>query len=285
MPTINSFDIDYARALNIIMAARPDINKRTGKRVRAVHGIVFHGRQTDRGGLFPILSLRDIRPLWACAEAVWFLSGSKDPKWMEHFGFKAWSKFTDFDGSVHSATGWRWRNWFGVDQLNALINKLENDVSSRQCVLQSWDPKTDLLNPGPNVPCLVSWHLHTIDNKLNLSVFQRSADMFFGLPHDILGARIIQELIAARLHLHVGSIMYAISNAHLYEDQWEAAEEMMARADGISEYMDPILDLNLLHPDFDRALEGDLTLPMEIAARINRFYDPFPSIAGPQIAL
>ena len=286
MPKTTAFDLSYAHALKTIMNAKPEINKRTGKLVKAIHGLAFNtGYMRPASPAFPILSLRDIKPLWACAEAVWFLSGSDDPKWMAKFGFKVWDKFKDRHGKVKSATGWRWRQQFKVDQLEFAVHKLETDKTNRHAVLQAWDPDADVEKPGANVPCLVTWHLHCIGQELHLSVLQRSADMYFGFPHDILGARVVQELVAARLRMRVGSILYAISNAHLYEDQWPAAEEMMARAEGPRSYDESVQDLSLTLNDFNRAEMGDDTLPLELTALISEFYDPWPPITGPKIVL
>ena len=251
-------------------------------KVRAIHGATF----SLTPGHIPLLTLRDIKPLWTCAEVVWFLSGGLEPEFMEQFGFKVWSKFAK-DGKVMSATGFRWRTGFdGIDQLGALIEKLKADPSNRQGVLLSWDPRRDTLHPGPNAPCVMIWHVHAIQGQLHMSVLQRSADMYFGLPHDILGSRLIQELLAAHLGMQVGGLMYAVSNAHLYEDQWEAAEEMIARVESSS--YDPSTcgpDFGVTALDAERALRGDVETVFNLHDKVKALYNPWPPITGPKLVL
>lgn len=285
MNSFSLFDQAYAQALGQIMDASAHKNERTGKMVKAKAGIALH----TPPGFFPLVRLRDIKPLWTCAEVVWFMSGSKDAKWMDDFGFKVWNKFADEAGLVWSATGYRWRHHFDVDQLKEVMAKLRRDPTTRQAVLLSWDPYQDLLNPGPNAPCVMIWHLHVVDGMLHVSVLQRSADMYFGLPHDILGTKLVLELMAAGLGLRSGGISYLVSNAHLYEDQWEAAEEMMYRADmanhGSTEYLwdNGGWDLRLSADDFARAYAGDRKLVTELHVKLMEHYTPWPTISGPKL--
>jgi thymidylate synthase len=280
------FDYQYADAIGHIMDQRPETNARTGKRVKAAHGVTFHCAAQE----VPLLALRNIKPLWTCAEVVWFMSGSDDARWMARQGFSVWDKFADEHGRVASATGYRWRQHFNVDQLRQLVSKLGEDPTSRQGVLLSWDP-WDGVNPGPNVPCVMIWHFHSINGELHVSAMQRSADMYFGLPHDILGARLVQGLIAAKLGMRTGSISYLVSNAHLYEDQWEAAEEMMARADSLTEEQSKeMMERAPLEPRFSeshyrRACEGDEILPQELNNILIRGYEPGEPIKGPRLVL
>lgn len=283
----NLFDLAYADCLSEIMNTAPTTNTRTGKRVRARPGIALHLSPAQ----LPLLNLRDIKPYWTCAEVVWFLSGSKDAAWMSSFGFNVWDKFADPEGRVWSATGYRWREHFGVDQVKEIVNKLVADPSSRQCVLLSWDPASDLVNPGPNAPCLVTWHLQVLNGELFMTVMQRSADMFFGLPHDILGMKLVQTLIAARLGVRSGGMLYVVCNAHLYEDQWDAAEQMMARAQELKpSNCKGVWDPELWEPDitadhFARAMVGDKSLVEDLKYIVLKDYNPWPPIAGPKLVL
>lgn len=284
MNSVNPFDVLYAIALDKILCAPVDTNFRTGKKVRAVHGVNF----ALVPGQLPLLTLRDIKPMWTCAEVVWFLRGDPSAAFMEKYGFKVWSKFADESGFVRSATGYRWRKAFGVDQVWNVIDKLRRDVSSRQCVLLSWDPRLDAERPGPNAPCVMIWHVHVIGQELHMSVLQRSADMYFGLPHDILGSRLIQEILAAYLGLHAGGLMYSISNAHLYEDQWGPAEEMLRRAESVPTATLCGPDFGLTAANFqnimmppgpdDRAVE-------DLFENVMSIYKPWPPIAGPKLVV
>lgn len=293
MTTLNQFDMNYATALNLILDQAPSRNERTGKSVRAKAGMLFNVAP----GQVPLLSLRDIKPMWTCAEAVWFMSGSSDAKWMAEFGFNTWNKFADAEGKVHSATGFRWRGNFEsakgtVDQLKNVVDKLQKDPSNRQAVLLSWDPTLDAVNPGPNAPCVMIWHFHIVGDFLHCSVLQRSADMYFGLPHDILGTHIVQALIAAKLRVKTGGLSYLVSNAHLYEDQWQAAETMLGRVRELGEtyLLDPLWskdrhNLKLTPVDFERAEYGNASLVHDLHRMLMQNYEPMPAISGPKLVL
>ena len=271
------FDAYYAFLLRRVLSCKPEMNCRTGQQVRAIDGAFF--RLTG----FPILNLRDFNPLWDCAEAVWFMAGDSDVTFMHKFGLRNWDPFMDGQGQVQSATGYRWRHGFGFDQLGTVLAKLRTDPSSRQAVLQTWNPVDDLVHPGPNAPCLTTWHFHVINGKLNVSVMQRSGDLYFGVPHDVLGCRLIQELMAALLGLLPGNVSYMVSNAHLYEDQWKAAEEMIYREDTCAAKASYPADLCLDGAIGTRALRGDAQVVEEVHSRIRRFYKPFPAIKGPKL--
>lgn len=285
MKAISEFDLDYVQALRIIMNSMPTRNLRTGKEVRATASLVF---QLNPRAV-PLMTLRDIKPLWACAEAVWFMGGGHKADFMRGFGFKVWDKFADADGCVNSATGYRWRSHFKVDQLKELVKKLSADPTNRQAILCSWDPLEDNLRPGANVPCVDMWHFHILEGALHLSVLQRSGDMYFGVPHDILGSRIVQELIAAGIGAEVGMMSYSVSNGHLYEDQWQAAEEMISRMEKIINSFQikkvKLENLELTKDDFVSAMVCDERLPLKLAARIAKQYKPWPSIIGPKLVL
>jgi thymidylate synthase len=273
------FDSKYALALSRIMECMPSKNERTGKWVRALNGLYIHTLDFQ----FPIVHLRDISPMWSCAESVWFLSGARSTDLMQKYGFGTWDKFSGPDGMVHSATGYRWRAAHAVDQLQAVLDKLAADRTSRQAVMISWLPQKDLLDPGPNAPCILTWHFHIMDNRLHMNVLQRSADMYFGFPHDILGFRIVQELMAAKLKTRVGEVGYLISNAHLYEDQWSAATQMMARAMSAGPMEAGDFALTVDEHTIGKAMDGLDSLPLEMYQQINGWYKPWPAISGPRL--
>lgn len=285
MPKTTNFDLSYAAYLKEIMDSAPEENERTGKTVRSINGAFF----SVKPSLFPILALRDIRPLWSCAEVVWFMGGGLSLDFMHRFGLRAWDKFAEKDGTVPSATGHRWRKFLGFDQLETVLKKLLLDKSSRHGVLLSWYPEKDLLDPGPNAPCVDLWHLHLSRNSLHLSVFQRSGDMYFGVPHDILGASLFHRIVASGLGFELGSLDYLVSNAHLYEDQWSAAEEMIFRqeaslknfGDFLGNHYEPFF--GMVRSDLKRAMSMDEELVKELYDSIMASYRPWEPISGPKL--
>lgn len=276
----NEFDTAYRFLLGRVLAERPYLNKRTGRNVRAIDGAFF------RLSGIPILNLRDINALWTCAETVWFMGGMSDARFMRRLGFKNWDAFTEKDGyTISSATGYRWRYAHGVDQLAKVIEKLDKDASDRQAVMTSWIPMTDLVKPGPNAPCLLTWHLHCIGGQLHMTVLQRSADLYFGLPHDILGARMVQEIVAALIDMPPGNIAYAVSNAHLYEDQWGLAKEMILREESCDTQAKYPVEFKISKTLAESTLKGSTEAVGELMEKVKKFYTPFPPLRGAKLAV
>jgi thymidylate synthase len=256
-----------------VLDATGVVDERTGREVRAVHGRHFHQR-----GL-PLLTMRDINTKWFAAEVVWFLSGGRDVRWMESFGFKNWSKFSDGHGVLDSASGNRWRdrrNPYGFDQLVQLVETLEEDPTAKRTMLDSWVANVDMRPEGhalrkKNAPCVPVVHFTVVDGELHCSAFQRSCDLYLGLPHDIAGISVMHHMLAARLNLPAGDISWTLSNVHLYDNQFELGLQLLDRC----------LDTAGESPNFsfccdakwwDRGLAADKSLVMDVYHRVEEPY-------------
>lgn len=204
-----------------------EINKRTGIGTKSLPGITYQTNLETEG--FPLLGLRKL-PLSFIPEIMWFLSGQKSTEWLSKYT-KIWDFFTDDDGTVSSAYGHRWREHFGVDQLETVLDKLKKDPSSRHGVVMMWDPATDLTTAQKNVPCPYTFTLNIIGGKLHLHLIIRSNDMVLGFPTDVAGFAFLQLILAQYLSVKVGILTVSISNCHIYENQIDAVTEMMNRGD------------------------------------------------------
>lgn len=223
---MTKFDSDYQQALKLIVKDGPlELNQRTGHGVRAVAGVTIRTDLEDDG--FPLLSLRKM-PMSFIPEVMWMLSGQKDATWLSGYT-KIWDAFKDDDGTVATAYGFRWRNAFGVDQIDEVVRKLSEDPSSRHGVVQIWDARVDLTVPQKNVPCPVMFTVNIIQGRLNLHLVIRSNDMVLGHPTDVAGFALLTHLLAQRLNVMPGVMTTSISNAHVYENQMEAVNELIIR--------------------------------------------------------
>lgn len=258
-----------------IAKQEPEMNKRTGVAVRALPGITFK-TDLERDG-FPLLSLRKMSFSFV-SEIMWFVSGQKDTTWLSQHT-KIWDAFKDETGEVSSAYGYRWREHFGVDQLDTVIAKLEKDKSTRHAVMMMWSPKDDLLLPQKNVPCPFALTLNIISDRLHLHLIIRSNDMILGFPTDVAGFAFLQHIIARKLDVPVGMLTVSISNAHIYENQMHVVEELAVRPldEHIVSFITPELS-------YERAYMLDDSLIDEVR---NRFvgYVPQEAIRNIPIAL
>lgn len=257
-----------------------EVNARTGHKVKALPGKTIEIEPEDG---FPILTLRRIPVRIFVAEQIWFLMGSRRPSEFLNKFTKIWDDFTNVDGVISTAYGYRWRHHFGRDQIQLLINLLEKEPSSRHGVVMMWDPSSDGLSPTfrkANIPCPFTFTVNIIGEKLHLHLVVRSNDMILGCPHDIAGFALLQRILSARLGVKVGKLTHTISNAHVYGTHYEAANDLINRKN-THKKVDFIAEKNW----FERAESGDEKLVEEIVNIIQKQYQPMESIKGLQIVL
>lgn len=276
---MTEFDRIYrASLLRILEEGIEEKNERTGHCTKSVPGLHF----SLQAG-FPLLTLRKILPRVFVAEQIWFLMGSRKPaEFLERYT-KIWDEFTNINGVVTTAYGYRWRHHFGRDQISSLVRLLEKEPSSRHGVVIAWDPGEDGLNPDrkkKNVPCPFSFTVNIIGGKLHLHSILRSNDMMLGCPFDVAGFALLQRILAARLGVGAGVYSHSISNAHIYDVHYEAAEEILQRTGQENE-----IELQALPDWFDRAENGDESLVDEIVALLEAQYHPEPAMKGLPIVL
>ncbi len=277
---MTQFDQQYQQAIWEIMNRGFEVqNERTGHRLKALPGITFN---LDNG--FPVLTLRRIPVKLFVAEQIWFMMGQSNPNVFLNRFTKIWDDFTDQNGQVTAAYGYRWRHHFGRDQIIGLIKHLEREPGSRQAVVISWDPADDGLgtfgSPKKNVPCPFAFTVNVLGNQLHIHNIIRSNDMILGCPHDVSGFALLQRFLAARLGLKPGRLTHSISNAHIYDIHYEAAWEMLERQnDHRPIELDPADDW------FERAERGDEGLVKEIVDRIQLQYHPMDPIKDLKIVL
>jgi thymidylate synthase len=276
---MNQFDTIYQNAIRrILNEGIEEKNERTGLKVKAVPGLTF---QLNFG--FPILTLRKIPVKLFIAEQIWFLTGSKNPDDFMSKYSTIWDEFREADGNVAAAYGDRWRHHFGRDQITDLVKMLEKDPSSRHGVVVTWDPADDGLGSGTkkkNVPCPYTFTVGIIGRKLHMHNIIRSNDMMLGCPHDVAGFVLLQYLLAARLGVKPGVYTHSVSNAHIYENHYEQAHEILER----SSDHPPII----FQPEadyLDRAMAGDHTLVDVIFKTLNEQYLPLDRVKQMKIAL
>jgi thymidylate synthase len=196
---------------------------------------------------------------------------------------KIWDDFSELDGVVTAAYGYRWRHYFGRDQIKSLVNLLQKEPSSRHGVVVTWDPASDGLNPNrkrKNVPCPYTFTVNIIGGALHMHNIVRSNDMILGFPHDVGGFAFLQRVLAAKLGVKVGKYTHSISNAHIYDTHYKAARTLIGRRN-----THPEINLKLKPNSFDRGLKGDKNLVLEVVEDLNSQYNPQEAIKGLQIVL
>lgn len=274
------FDTIYQNIIKKIMAEGiEEFNERTGHKTKALPGITFQ-IDIEKDG-FPILTLRK-QPLKSpIAEQVWFVQGEKDTTFLRKFT-KMWDPFMEKDGTLPFSYGWRWRNHFGRNQLGNAIELLEKEPSSRHGVIITWDPKDDGYGgtPKKNIPCPFAYTINIIGGRLHMHNIVRSNDMMLGCPFDTFGFALLQCMIAQRLGVRPGIYTHTISNAHIYDNHYEGAKEIIKRNNNHGK-----VELHLPKNSLLRAEQKDESLVGEILEDLQAQYNPLPPISGLEIAL
>ena len=275
------FDTLYQDILRRIMnEGVREMNARTQHETIALPGLHFSIDIEKEG--FPLLTLRKIPIKMFVAEQIWFISGARKPADFLREFTKIWDSFTNPADTVTVAYGYRWRKHFGRDQLGALLKLLKKDPSSRHGVIVTWDPASDGLGgtKRANVPCPYSFTVNIIGGRLNLHNIMRSNDVVLGTPADVAGFALLQCILAQKLGVGVGTYSHSISNAHVYDNQLEAVNELLKRANDHA----PIR-IVLPKNAFDRSEKKDKKLVEEIVGSLSEQYSPLPAITGMQIVL
>lgn len=281
MGNMNTFDKTYQDILKRIMQdGIRELNERTGLETASIPGLTFQ-HDIEKDG-FPILTLRSIPVKMFIAEQVWFLSGSRKPEDFLRDYTKIWDIFTNPGDVVTVAYGYRWRKHFGRDQIKALVDLLEKEPSSRHGVVVTWDPSSDGLGgvAKKNVPCPYTFTVNILGGRLHLHNIVRSNDMILGAPADIAGFALLQMILAQRLGVKPGIYTHTISNAHIYSNHYEGAEELIKR-----EVIHPRVDVVLPENTFARAEKKDKELVDELIEQVKSQYNPQAAITGLKIAL
>ena len=160
------------------------------------------------------------------AELFWMINGSKTLKELQDQGVKYWDKFAKEDGTLGPVYGSQWRSFYGVDQLKNLVEGIKNDPNSRRLIVTAWNPgqQGDMALP----PCPTFFQVFIRQNKyLDFSLYQRSADMFLGVPFDILQYRVLAMMLAYSNGYDPGEYTITYGSAHIYEEHIIPVKKML----------------------------------------------------------
>lgn len=279
MLSINARNINEAFQIGLIHFKEWDkpanrFKSRYGDVIRAPHPVVTTYRCPSEKVLFH--PLRDCNPFFHLMESLWMLNGSRDVEWLVQFN-KKMGEFSD-DGEVyHGAYGYRWRKDFGFDQLEYVVRELEEQPESRRAVLQIWDCTKDLNKKSKDIPCNIMAVFDIINDRLNITVFNRSNDMIWGAyGANVVQFSMLQEYIAGRLGLQVGVYHQISANFHVYLETYDKFkdEQGISEADEYMMYDIGAYPLMSDPSNFDADLQGfmDYTITGQDYLYTNNFF-------------
>ncbi len=206
---------------------RPD---RTGTGTLSVFG---HQMRFDLSQGFPVLTTKKLHLRSIIIELLWFLRGDTNIAWLKEQRVRIWDPWADEDGNLGPVYGHQWRSWptpdgGHIDQITKLVDGIKNNPSSRRHIVSAWNV-ADVDNMALP-PCHCLFQFYVADGRLSCQLYQRSADVFIGVPFNIASYALLTMMIADVCDLELGDFVHTFGDAHLYNNHLEQAREQLTRA-------------------------------------------------------
>lgn len=225
----------YLQLLQKILEAGADKNDRTGTGTRSLFG--YQMRFNLEEG-FPLVTTKKLHVKSIIYELLWFLKGDTNVRYLQEHGVRIWDEWADEDGNLGPVYGKQWRSWDGangktIDQVAELIDQLKTNPDSRRLIVSAWNvadlPEMKLM------PCHCLFQFYTTPTaegkrKLSCQLYQRSADVFLGVPFNIASYSLLTMMIAQVCGMEFGDFVHSFGDVHLYKNHFEQAELQLSRS-------------------------------------------------------
>ena len=212
---------------------------RTGTGTKSVFGYQMRFNLSDG---FPMVTTKKLHLKSIIYELLWFLNGDTNIKYLKDNGVNIWNAWADSNGDLGPVYGFQWRNWNndGIDQISNLINDLKNNPNSRRHLISAWNPsvlpdtsksfETNVANGKAALPpCHAFFQFHVINGKLSCQLYQRSTDIFLGVPFNIASYSLLTLMIAQVCDLEPGDFIHTFGDAHIYTNHFEQMKLQLTR--------------------------------------------------------
>jgi thymidylate synthase len=202
---------------------------RTGTGTLSVFG---YQMRFNLGDGFPLITTKKCHLKSIIHELLWFLSGETNIKYLQDNGVRIWNEWADEDGNLGPVYGSQWRNWptsdgRHIDQISQVIEQIKNTPDSRRMIVSAWNV-ADIENMALP-PCHMMFQFYVADGKLSCQLYQRSADIFLGVPFNIASYALLTMMVAQVCDLAPGDFVHTLGDAHLYSNHLEQADEQLSR--------------------------------------------------------
>ena len=218
--------LDLLRHISDHGVDKPD---RTGTGTRSVFG---YQMRFDLGEGFPLVTTKRVHVRSVFGELLWFLRGDTNVAWLHENGITIWDEWADEHGDLGPIYGSQWRSWPApdgrhIDQLAEVISSIRANPDSRRHLVTAWNPAQvdDMALP----PCHALFQFYVADGRLSCQFYQRSADVFLGVPFNIASYALLTHLVAQVCDLKVGELIHTLGDAHIYSNHTEQVATQLSR--------------------------------------------------------
>ncbi|MEY9926205.1 thymidylate synthase [Catenulispora sp. GP43] len=260
-------DTQYEDLLHRVLTSGTAKADRTGVGTRSLFGHQLRYRLQDG---FPLITTKKVHFKSVAYELLWFLRGEGNVRWLQEHGVSIWDEWAAEDGDLGPVYGVQWRSWptpdgRHIDQIAEVLRLLRANPDSRRIIVSAWNV-AELENMALP-PCHAFFQFYVADGELSCQLYQRSADMFLGVPFNIASYALLTHMIAAQTGLKVGDLVWTGGDIHVYDNHVEQARLLLTR----EARPFPTLELKPADSLFDYTYEDFAVLG----------YDPHPAIKAP----
>lgn len=262
----NTVPTPYEDLLRDVLENGTKKSDRTGTGTRSVFGRQI---RYDLSDSFPLITTKKVHTKSIIGELLWFLNGDSNVGYLQDNGISIWNEWADDNGDLGPVYGVQWRSWptpdgEHIDQITNVVENLKNNPDSRRHIVSAWNVSE--IDNMALPPCHLLFQFYVADGKLSCQLYQRSADLFLGVPFNIASYSLLTHMIAQQTGLEVGEFVWTGGDCHIYDNHIEQVTEQLSREP--RPY--PQLELNKANTLFDYDF-NDFTITG---------YNPHPPIKG-----
>jgi thymidylate synthase len=220
----------YLDLMSRVLDEGADKADRTGTGTRSVFG---HQMRFDLQAGFPAVTTKKLHFKSIIYELLWFLQGATNVEYLQEHGVRIWNEWADEDGDLGPIYGHQWRSWptqrgDQVDQIAHVIDTIRTNPDSRRHIVSAWN--VGQLDDMALPPCHILFQFYVADGRLSCQLYQRSADIFLGVPFNIASYAMLTHMVAQVTGLEPGDFVHTLGDAHLYSNHLDQAKEQLTRA-------------------------------------------------------
>lgn len=219
----------YLKLLQDIIDYGVDKSDRTGTGTRSLFG---YQMRFDLSEGFPLVTTKKLHLKSIIYELLWFLNGDTNVKYLQHHGVRIWNEWADENGDLGPVYGKQWRSWEGADgrthdQIKDVLHLIKNQPDSRRIIVNAWN--VGELDQMALSPCHCLFQFYVADGKLSCQLYQRSADVFLGVPFNIASYALLTMIMAQVCNLKPGDFVHTFGDVHLYRNHFDQAHLQLSR--------------------------------------------------------